>query len=119
MIWGKIWRAHPTKSGHFAPAYLDGSNKLRASLEISLCQSHTTKFNIISKLFLEWSWISDGHHKNVIIVIVIIVIVVIIVVIVVVIVIVIADHRIDGVDGAGSKYALEDFTCFLFFIEEI
>ena len=30
-------RAHFTKSGHFAPAYLVGSNKLRASLEVSLC----------------------------------------------------------------------------------
>ena len=33
LICGKLRRAHPTKGGHFAPAYLGGSNKLRASLE--------------------------------------------------------------------------------------
>ena len=33
LIWGKLRRAHPTKSGHFAPAYLGGSDELRASLE--------------------------------------------------------------------------------------
>ena len=37
MIWGKLIGAHPTKSGHFAPAYLSGSDKLTASLEVSLC----------------------------------------------------------------------------------
>ena len=36
VIWGKLRRAHPTKSGHFAPGNLGGSNKLRASLEVSL-----------------------------------------------------------------------------------
>ena len=29
LIWGKLRRAHPTKSGHFAPAYLGRSNKLK------------------------------------------------------------------------------------------
>ena len=33
VIWGKLRRALPTKSGHFAPAYIGGSNKLRVSLE--------------------------------------------------------------------------------------
>ena len=37
MIWGELRRAHPTKSGHFDPAHFDGSNKLWASLEVSLC----------------------------------------------------------------------------------
>ena len=36
VIWGKLRRAHPTKSGHCALAYLGGSNKLRTSLEVSL-----------------------------------------------------------------------------------
>ena len=36
VIWGKLQRAHLTKSGHFATAYLGGINKLRASLEVSL-----------------------------------------------------------------------------------
>ena len=30
---GKITKSKPNKSSHFAPAYLGGSNKLRASLE--------------------------------------------------------------------------------------
>ena len=30
VILGKLQRAHQTYSGHFAPAYLGGSNKLRA-----------------------------------------------------------------------------------------
>ena len=29
---GKLQRAHPTLPGHFAPAYLEGSNMLRAYL---------------------------------------------------------------------------------------
>ena len=33
MIWRKLRRAHLTQIGHFAPSYLGGSNKLRASLE--------------------------------------------------------------------------------------
>ena len=32
MIFGKLQRAHPTLQGHFAPAYLVGSNMLRAYL---------------------------------------------------------------------------------------
>ena len=32
MMLGKLQRAHPTSRGHFAPAYLVGSNKLRAYL---------------------------------------------------------------------------------------
>ena len=32
MIWGKLHRAHQTYSGHFAPTYLGGGNKLRAYL---------------------------------------------------------------------------------------
>ena len=32
MMLGKLVRDHPTLSGHFAPAYLGGSNKLRAYL---------------------------------------------------------------------------------------
>ena len=32
MMLGKLQRAHCTLLGHFAPAYLDGSNKLRAYL---------------------------------------------------------------------------------------
>ena len=32
IILGKLQRAHPTSRGHFAPAYLVGSNKLRANL---------------------------------------------------------------------------------------
>ena len=32
MILGKLQRAHPTLRGHFAPAYLAGSNMLRAYL---------------------------------------------------------------------------------------
>ena len=30
MMLGKLLRAHPTLRGHFAPAYLLGSNMLRA-----------------------------------------------------------------------------------------
>ena len=30
MMLGKLQRAHPTLCGHFAPAYLVGSNMLRA-----------------------------------------------------------------------------------------
>ena len=33
IIFPKLQRAHHTLRGHFAPAYLGGSNKLRASLE--------------------------------------------------------------------------------------
>ena len=33
LIWGKLQRAHPTKSGNFARSYLRGSTKLRKSLE--------------------------------------------------------------------------------------
>ena len=33
MIGGILLRAQPTKSGHFTPAYLGGSNKQRVSLE--------------------------------------------------------------------------------------
>ena len=33
VIWRKLQRAHPTESGHFAPAYLGGRNKLRVSLQ--------------------------------------------------------------------------------------
>ena len=32
MMFGKLQRAHHTLRGHFAPAYLVGSNKLRAYL---------------------------------------------------------------------------------------
>ena len=32
MMLGKLQRAHPTLRGHFAPAYLVGSNMLRAYL---------------------------------------------------------------------------------------
>ena len=32
MMLGKLQRAHPTLHGHFAPAYLVGSNMLRAYL---------------------------------------------------------------------------------------
>ena len=32
MMLGKLQRAHPTLCGHFAPAYLVGSNMLRAYL---------------------------------------------------------------------------------------
>ena len=32
MMLGKLQRANPTLRGHFAPAYLVGSNKLRAYL---------------------------------------------------------------------------------------
>ena len=32
VIWGKLLRAHQTKSGHSVPAYLGGSNKLRTYL---------------------------------------------------------------------------------------
>ena len=32
MILGKLQRAHPTLRGHFAPAYLVESNKVRAYL---------------------------------------------------------------------------------------
>ena len=32
MILGKLQRAHPNSRGNFAPAYLVGSNKLRAYL---------------------------------------------------------------------------------------
>ena len=32
MMLGKLQRAHHTLHGHFAPAYLGGSNKLRAYL---------------------------------------------------------------------------------------
>ena len=32
MMFGKLQKAHPTLRGHFAPAYLGGSNKLRAYL---------------------------------------------------------------------------------------
>ena len=33
VIWRKLQRAHRTKSGHFAPDYSGGIDKLRASLE--------------------------------------------------------------------------------------
>ena len=36
LILGQLWRAHPTKSGHFAPAYLGGSKKLRAYIFLYL-----------------------------------------------------------------------------------
>ena len=45
LIWGKLRRAHPTKSGHFAPAYLGGSNKLRASLEFLYGKSINITFS--------------------------------------------------------------------------
>ena len=32
MMLGKLQRAHPTLRGHLAPAYLEGSNMLRAYL---------------------------------------------------------------------------------------
>ena len=32
MMLGKLQRSHPTFRGHFAPAYLGGSNKLEVSL---------------------------------------------------------------------------------------
>ena len=32
MMLGNLQRAHPTLCGHFAPAYLGGSNMLRAYL---------------------------------------------------------------------------------------
>ena len=36
MMLGKLQRAHPTLRGHFAPAYLVGSNMLRAYLWVEL-----------------------------------------------------------------------------------
>ena len=36
IFWGKLQRAHPNKSGNFAPTYLGENKKLRAYLEVSL-----------------------------------------------------------------------------------
>ena len=54
MIWGKLQRAHQIENGHFAPAYLGGSSKLRAYLFfIYSIDKHTLKiyiYNFMTKI---------------------------------------------------------------------
>ena len=51
----KLKRAHPIKSGHFAPACLGGSNKLRTSQEVSDHIRYASHSLYLAKLLLSTS----------------------------------------------------------------
>ena len=59
---GKLQRAHHTLHGHFAPAYLLGSNKLRAYL--FFIYEFTSSKGVIC---LQWKWLKTKSNFNAVI----------------------------------------------------
>ena len=64
MMFGKLQRAHHTSRGHFTPAYLGGSNKLRAYL----CEqpTHPTKIRLrcyTYHIFYVFFWMTPVNHN--------------------------------------------------------